>query len=284
VKFASFEYLGCHSFGIVVNNSVIPLDAAPDLRAYLPILMAAKTAIPAGAIGIPLADVVLLPPIPDPSNIFCVATNFHEPSRAGKPDPLYPLLFTRCSDAQTGHNRPILKPAQSEQFDYEGELAVIIGKSGHKITRECAMNHVAGYSCFNDGSVRDWQKHSSQFTPGKNFFQSAGFGPWMVTTDEIPDPTILTLETRINSRVKQAIALDQMIFDIPWLISYISTFAPLRVGDVIVTGTPSGFGASREPKEFLTDGDVVEVEIAGLGTLRNVVRQDSDPRFSKFSQ
>nr|WP_254604243.1 fumarylacetoacetate hydrolase family protein [Leisingera sp. ANG59] len=233
---------------------------------------------------IPLSAVELLPPITDPSKIFCVATNFHEPSRSGKLDPRFPLMFTRCADAQTGHDQPMLKPQHSEQYDFEGELAVIIGLPGHKIHRADAMSHVAGYSCFNDGSVRDWQKHSTQFTPGKNFYRSAGFGPWLVTTDEIPDPTALELETRVNGVVKQTIGMDQMIFDIPWLISYISTFAPLRAGDVIVTGTPSGFGSSRDPKEFLNDGDVIEVEISRIGTLRNVVQQDSDPRAVMFSQ
>jgi 2-keto-4-pentenoate hydratase/2-oxohepta-3-ene-1,7-dioic acid hydratase in catechol pathway len=283
VKLVSFEYLGRRGCGIVRNDLILPFEMLPDLTAYLTRQMSDGEPASATAHGIPVSDVILLPPIPDPANVFCVATNFNEPSRDGKPDLAFPLVFARSVDSQTGHGRPILKPAHSEQYDYEGELAVIIGKAGHKISRENAMTHVAGYSCFNDGSVRDWQKHSSQFTPGKNFFQSAGFGPWLVTSDEIPDPSALTLETRVNGKVKQAIAMDKMIFDIPWLISYISTFAPLRVGDVIVTGTPSGFGASRDPKEFLSDGDVVEVEISGIGTLQNTVRQDSDPRNIVFS-
>ncbi|RCK21746.1 fumarylacetoacetate hydrolase family protein [Thalassospira lucentensis] len=284
MKFVTFEYLGSRGFGQVREDMIQPIDAAADLRAYLPAVMKDETPTSDSRKPIPLSAVKLLPPITDPSKIFCVATNFHEPSRAGKPDPTFPLMFTRCADAQTGHDRPVIKPAHSEQYDFEGELAVIIGAPGHKIERAEAMRHVAGYSCFNDGSVRDWQKHSTQFTPGKNFYQSAGFGPWLVTTDEVPDPTALALETRVNGVVKQAIAMDQMIFDIPWLISYISTFAPLHVGDVIVTGTPSGFGSSRDPKEFLSDGDVIEVEISGLGTLRNVVRQDTDPRAPLFSQ
>ena len=283
MKLVSYEYRGKRGFGVVEGDKITPIESTPDLREYLPELMSGNQIAPPEQPSISLQDVSLLPPITDPFKVFCVATNFHEPARAGKPDPEYPLLFTRCAEAQTGHGQPILKPAHSEQYDFEGELAVIIGRSGHKIPRESAMAHVAGYSCFNDGSVRDWQKHSTQFTPGKNFYRSASFGPWMVTTDEIPDPTKLTLETRVNDVVQQRIGMDKMIFDIPWLISYVSTFTPLQPGDLIVTGTPSGFGSSRDPKVFLTDGDVVEVEISGIGILRNVVRQDQDARGQLFS-
>lgn len=282
MKLVTFDHQGNRGTGTVQDAMIQPFDTKADLATLLPAIMAghppASTQPP-----LPLDAVTLLPPIPDPSKIFCVATNFHEAARAGKPDPSHPLLFTRCAEAQAGHGQNILKPAHSERFDFEGELAVIIGKAGHKIDRAAAMDHVAGYSCFNDGSLRDWQKHSTQFTPGKNFYRSAGFGPWLVTTDDIPDPRALTLETRVNGAVKQSIAMDQMIFDIPWLIAYISTFAPLRPGDVIVTGTPSGFGASRTPQEFLRPGDTIEVSITGLGTLSNRVLQDQDPRENIFS-
>lgn len=282
MKFVSFEHSGETGYGVVLGETITRLDtlrdAPTDLKSYIEKHFDTPFhELPTHA-GIPLGVVKLLPPIPNPGKVFCVATNFHEPARKGKPDPDYPLLFTRVAEAQTGHNSPILKPAVSEKFDFEGELAVIIGKSGHQITREKSMDHVFGYSCFNDGSVRDWQKHSTQFTPGKNFFQSAGFGPWIVCTQEISDPSRLTLETRVNNIVKQSISMRQMIFDIPWLISYISTFSPLAAGDVIVTGTPSGFGSTRKPQEFLFEGDLVDVEISSIGTLSNTVKQHKDPR------
>jgi 2-keto-4-pentenoate hydratase/2-oxohepta-3-ene-1,7-dioic acid hydratase in catechol pathway len=283
MKYVSFDHNGVQGFGVLEGGRIVVLDGAPDLQSYLPTLMSGGATPSANAPRLPLAAVRLLPPVLSPSKIFCVATNFHEEANTDKPVPAFPLLFLRTAEAQTGHEQPILKPAHSEQFDFEGELAVIIGRPGHKIERDQAMQHVAGYSCYNDGSVRDWQRHSSQFTAGKNFYKSASFGPWLVTTNEIADPAQMTLETRVNGQIKQSVSMCQMIFDIPWLIAYISTFAPLRTGDVIVTGTPSGFGSSRTPKEFLSEGDLVEVEISGIGTLRNLVQQDQDPRSIIFS-
>jgi len=281
LKFVSFVHGSGNGYGIVEEETLLRLDtvpgAPPDLKAYL------ASHFPNLAPGernlevLRLSEVRLLPPIPNPGKIFCVATNFHED---GKPVTEFPLLFTRHAEAQTGHGSPILKPAVSEKLDFEGELAVIIGRRAHKIARAETMEYVAGYSCFNEGSVRDWQKHSSQFTPGKNFYQSGAFGPWMVCTRAIPDPARLFLESRVNGVTKQSIAIERMIFDIPWLISYISTFAPLDPGDVIVSGTPLGFGASRNPPEFLFPGDEVEIEIEGIGTLRNTVVADNSDKIS----
>ena len=159
-------------------------------------------------------------------------------------------------------------------FDYEGELAVIIGQPGHRIPEAEALQHIAGYSCFNDGSVRDWQKHSTQFTPGKNFLRSAGFGPWMASSDEIMDPFTLDLTTRVNGDLRQSTNTRRMMFSVPWLISYLSQFTRLEAGDVIVTGTPKGFGSSMQPPCFLNIGDVIEVEISGVGRLLNTVGVD----------
>ncbi|WP_202309310.1 fumarylacetoacetate hydrolase family protein [Mesorhizobium sp. L-8-10] len=279
LRFASFTHGSVPGYGLVEGDTILRLDAMPgapvDLKSYLadrfPGLTPCKRNLPV----LPLADVELLPPIPNPGKIFCVATNFHE---AGKEAPTFPLLFTRHAEAQVGHGQEILKPAASDRLDFEGELAVVIGRRAHRVAAADAMRHVAGYACFNEGSVRDWQKHSTQFTPGKNFYRSGGFGPWMVCTQEIPDPTVLALETRVNGVTKQAISMGRMIFDIPWLISYITTFAPLDPGDVIVAGTPSGFGSTRNPPEFLFPGDEVEVEIPGIGTLRNRVAAPGDAR------
>jgi len=280
MRLITFELSGQVGFGAVNGGEVVRLDTPDDtdgLKGYLARRHGAWTS-PALGIRLPLSSVRLLPPVPDPSKIFCVAANFHEAGREAKPIPDYPILFTRIAEAQVGHESAILRPAVSEQYDFEGELAVVIGKFGHRIPRETALDHVAGYSCFNDGSVRDWQKHSSQYTPGKNFARSGSFGPWLVTADEIPSVGALSLTTRVNGVVKQSISLSKMTFDVPWLISYCSTFAPLHPGDVIATGTPLGFGSSRDPPEFLQAGDVVEVEISGVGLLRNSVEQDFDPR------
>ena len=278
LKFASFVERNGAGYGMVDGEIILRLDsvpgAPPDLKAYLDSRFPDLTPDERDLEALPLAEVSLLPPIPNPGKIFCVATNFHEDD---KPAPQFPLLFMRHAQAQTGHGGAILKPAVSDKLDFEGELAVIIGRRAHKIVRGEAMAYVAGYACFNEGSVRDWQKHSSQFTPGKNFYHSGAFGPWMVCTREIPDPARLLLESRVNGITRQSIAIDRMIFDIPWLISYISTFAPLDPGDVIVSGTPSGFGASRNPPEFLFPGDEVEIEIQGIGTLRNTVISDQSP-------
>lgn len=278
MKLVSFEVSGEGAYGAVIDSRIVRLDTLPGAAADLKSAIAARGDLPWRALpakgDIALDSVCLLPPIPNPGKILCVATNFREWSPGDKPDPEYPLVFTRFAESMTGHEQPLIKPAATNKFDFEGELAVVIGKPGHRISRERAMDHVAGYSCLNDGSVRDWQKHSTQFTPGKNFFRSGSIGPWLVTVDEVPDVTALTLQTRVNGIVKQEIALARMIFDIPWLISYFSTFTPLAPGDVIATGTPSGFGSTRTPPEFLHSGDIIEVQIEGIGTLKNSVRDE----------
>jgi len=186
--------------------------------------------------------------------------------------PPYPVLFLRLPSSQIGHRAPLIQPRSSQKLDFEGELAVIIGKHGRHVPAEEAMTHVAGYAIYNDGSVRDWQKHSNQFTPGKNFTGTGAFGPWMVAPDDLPIGTSgVSMVTRVNGVEKQRTDTSRMIFDIPYLISYISIFAPLVPGDVIVTGTCTGFGTTRQPPEFLRPGDVVEVEITGIGVLSNTV-------------
>jgi 2-keto-4-pentenoate hydratase/2-oxohepta-3-ene-1,7-dioic acid hydratase in catechol pathway len=168
----------------------------------------------------------------------------------------------------------VLRRAFSERFDWEGELAFVIGKGGRHIAKENAFEHIAGYACFNDMSVRDWQKHTHQFTPGKNFPGTAPFGPALVTRDEVPDVTALTLETRVNGQVMQYASLGDLIFDIPTIVAYVSRFTPLAPGDVIATGTPGGVGDRREPPLYMKEGDVAEVEITGLGVLRNRIGTD----------
>jgi 2-keto-4-pentenoate hydratase/2-oxohepta-3-ene-1,7-dioic acid hydratase in catechol pathway len=210
--------------------------------------------------------------IPDPGKIICVGLNYHAHVReSGRELTSYPVLFARYADSQIGHGQPMLKPQVSNQFDYEGELAVVIGKPGRNIKPELALSHVVGYSCYNDGSVRDWQMHTSQYLPGKNFVATGAFGPWLVTTDEIPDPAALTLETRLNDMVMQHATTDMLITPIPELIAYCSTILPLRTGDVLVTGTPGGVGVRRTPPVWMAAGDTVEVEISRIGCLRNPI-------------
>jgi 2-keto-4-pentenoate hydratase/2-oxohepta-3-ene-1,7-dioic acid hydratase in catechol pathway len=219
-----------------------------------------------------MEEVILLPPIPDPAKIVCVGLNYDEHrAETGREPTGHPVLFSRFADSQVGHGSPIVKPRNSDRLDYEGELAVVVGKAGRHVSRAEALGHVAGYACYDDASVRDFQAHTHQYLPGKNFPATGSFGPHIVTADEIPDPSELILTTRLNGEEVQRGSVAQMIFDVPRLISYISSFTNLRPGDVIATGTPGGVGFKRQPPLFLKDGDEVEVEISGIGVLRNPV-------------
>lgn len=214
----------------------------------------------------------LLPPITNPDKILCVGVNYDDHRKeTGRDKSEKPVIFTRFADTQVGHGSALVRPRSSERFDYEGELAVVIGRPGRHIPESAALAHIAGYACYNDGSVRDWQRHTHQFTPGKNFPGSGGFGPWLVTADEVPDPFALTLTTRLNGQEVQKATTDLMIFDLKQLIAYISGFTKLNPGDVIITGTPGGVGDKRNPPLYMKPGDVAEVEISGIGLLRNPV-------------
>ncbi len=277
MKLTSFTANGTPSFGLVTDAGIVDLGrrfpATPTLRAFLADKGAAA-AIPFQTAPADFAiDAVRFDPvIPNPDKIICVGLNYHDHvMETGREVTVNPLLFARYSGSQIGHGAPLVKPAISDDFDYEGEMAVIIGKEGRHIPEGKALEHVAGYACYNDGSVRDWQRHTSQFMPGKTFAGTGAFGPWMVTTDEIPDPTALTLTTRLNGQVVQQTTTDLMITSIPALIAYCSTILPLLPGDVIVSGTPGGVGAKRKPPLWMKAGDVAEVEISGIGVLRNPV-------------
>ena len=275
----SFLRLGSPGFGAVVDDGII------DLTAMLPGRpRCLRTAIAGGQLASAMeyvegrapelssADVIFLPPIADPAKILCVGLNYakHQ-AETGRPDVDHPTIFTRFADSQVGHLQPMIKPAQSIRFDYEAELAVVIGQGGRFITEDDALSHVAGYACYNDGSIRDWQRHTSQFTPGKNFPGTVAFGPYLVTPDEVGDYRKLPIESRLNGEVMQKATLADLIFPIPRLLSYISEFTPLSSGDVIVTGTPGGVGDRREPPVYMRPGDVIEVDIGIVGTLVNPV-------------
>ncbi len=282
MRLVSFEKNGRSSFGIAVGDGIV--DAAPRLAGKhrglrealaagaLPELERLASAAPDFGVD----DVAFAPAVPDAAaKLLCVGINYvPHIKEMGRERPERPVLFVRFGGSVVGHAQPLLKPRESEQFDYEGELAVVIGKRARRVSREQAFDYVAGYSCFNDGSVRDYQRHSQQFTPGKNFHASGSFGPWLVTKDEIPDPRKLTLTTRLNGAVMQNESVAELCFDVPQLIEYCSTWTQLEPGDVIVTGTPGGVGAGRKPPVWMKPGDTVEVEISGIGTLRNPVAAD----------
>lgn len=278
MRLASFTLDGRPAWGPVVDGGVIDATSQhPTLKAALAADGLARLA--AWAAGRP-ADattdaVAFLPTIPDPGKVWCCGLNYHEHvQETGREVTEQPTFFTRWADAQAGHGQPMLRPRESVQFDFEGEIAVIVGRGGRRIAPADAARHVAGYACFNDGSIRDWQRHTSQFAPGKNFWRSGALGPWMVTSDEIPFGTSMTLVTRLNGREVQRATTEMMIHSIARQIAYVSTVAPLAPGDVIVTGTPGGVGARRTPPLWMQPGDVVEVEIDRVGVLRNTIADD----------
>lgn len=268
------------SFGLVAGERIIDLAARSgatnlcDAIAAGTIMAAAKAAQGADA-GEPLSSVTFLPPIPDPNKVICIGLNYRaHAAEAGLKLPENPSLFLRLNNTLTTHGAPLVRPSLSSDFDYEGELAIIVGKAGRHIAGSVALDHVFGYACFNDGSLRDFQfKHS--VTVGKNFPSTGGFGPWIATADDIPDPSKLTLTTRVNGTQVQQKRLDDMIFDVPAIISYVSSWTKLEAGDVIATGTPEGVGFARKPPLWLKPGDTVEVEISGVGVLRNPIVAES---------
>jgi len=218
------------------------------------------------------ADVRLLPLIPNPTKILCVGLNYAtHVAETGRDQKEYPAIFTRWADSLIADGEPLVRPPESTRFDYEGELAVVIGKGGRRIPREKALEHVAGYSVFNDGSVRDWQRHNIQFTPGKNFPGTGAFGPALVTPDELPDLGDQRVQTRINGQLVQDQPVSDMIWDVAFVIAYCSTFTTLEPGDVIASGTPGGVGDKRNPPLYMKAGDIAEISIGKVGTLTNPV-------------
>lgn len=280
MKLATFSRNGESSYGAVIGDSIIDLgkklgDRYPDIRSLLggDGVAVAHQAVKGATPDIRTAEVEWLPVIANPDKIICVGLNYkshvNETGRTNAED--RPVIFLRLAASQIGHEQPLVCPIESSRFDYEGELAVIIGKAGRRIPESEALAHVAGYSVYNDASVRDYQLHTHQWSPGKNFVGTGAFGPWMVTSDEISNPYALNLTTRLNGQVMQDSAISLMLFNIEAVIAYVSTFAELIPGDVIVSGTPGGVGNARKPPIYMHDGDSVEVEITGIGTLRNPI-------------
>ena len=282
MKLVSIRQADRSSFGVALEEGVIGLAPfASDVGSTLKEALARNSLSAIEAIGretqciLPWSEVELLPVVPDPDKILCVGINYMtHVKETGREIPTKPMFFTRFADSQTAHDAPIVRPLASHKLDFEGELAVVIGRTARHVKAANAFDYVAGYSCYNDGSVRDWQRHTIQFTPGKNFPSTGSFGPWLVTADEVGDPSQLSLVTRLNGEVVQQASLSDLIFDIPTLIEYCSTFTVLRPGDVIITGTTGGVGAFREPPLWMKPGDIVEVEISKVGVLRNTIADE----------
>ena len=281
MKIASYRHQEAEGFGVVMGDALFEL--VPRLGGRAASLVEAlerglmdeiRTLAERRHADLAVSEVELLAPVLRPQKIICVGINYRgRPEEYGKAEePPFPSLFHRNTRAQVGHGGALKRPPESEQFDYEGEIALIIGKGGRRIAKAEALSHIAGYSCFNEGSVRDWMRHGQyNVTAGKNFEASGSFGPWMATPDEIADPHNLRLTTRVNGNVVQNDTTASLIFPFETLIHYISTFTTLDPGDVIVTGTPAGSGAKQVPPRWLRAGDVLEIEVEGVGTLRNTV-------------
>ena len=272
MKLLSFAADGKEWFGAARDGGVVTLNdkiVQPNLRAALAagvlekMRELARTALPDRK----LSEITFLPVIPKPEKILCAGINYRShAAEMSRELPKQPSMFIRFADTLVGHGGQLIRPKVSDHFDFEGELALVIGKGGRHIAAERALEHVAGYTCFVDGSVRDYQKFS--VTSGKNFPGTGPFGPWLVTTDEIPDPGRLTLTTRLNGKEVQRSATDLLIYSIPQIITFCSDFTALTPGDVISTGTPEGVGHSRKPPLWMKPGDTLEVEITGIGALR----------------
>lgn len=310
MKLVSFEHSGRASFGAVVepapegpaspgdwqaDTTIVDLGARlprhADLRAMLaaqaagePALaqarsLAERAAASPGSADLAATDVVLCRPIPFPEKIVCVGVNYaerNEEYQDASERPKYPSLFMRAPDSLVAHGATILRPPESTQLDYEGEIAIVIGKGGRRIPAERAREHVAGLTIMNEGTIRDWLRHGKfNVTQGKNFAASGAIGPWIVTEDECPDFGDMRLATRVNGELRQQDSTRRMMFPLAELIRYISTFMVLKPGDVIATGTPTGAGARFDPPRWLAPGDTVEVDVDGIGRLRNTVADEA---------
>lgn len=284
MRVASFERGGRRSIGVVTGSGVVDAGAhAPRRQTNLRDVLAAGGLEELRALedrppDYGLDEIAFRPLVDDPAaKILCVGINYMPHIREmGRERPEYPVVFVRFANSLVGHEQPLVKPAASQQYDFEGELAVVIGKRASRVSRARAFEHVAGFSCFNDGSVRDYQRHGPQWTPGKNFRRSGAFGPWLVTADEQPDPSRFRLRTLLNGDVVQEASVGELCFDVPALIEYCSAWTDLEPGDVIATGTPGGVGAGRTPPLWMKPGDRIEVEISGVGRLGNTVVEESD--------
>jgi 2-keto-4-pentenoate hydratase/2-oxohepta-3-ene-1,7-dioic acid hydratase in catechol pathway len=269
--------------GVLLDDGIVDLAGVTSLdsllgAADLPATVQ-KAIASCGSSRVALENVHLLPPLTAPEKIWCIGVNYRERNEEYKDNselPRYPSLFVRNMGSFVGHGEALIRPKVSEQLDYEGELVLVIGKAGRHIPREKAFEHIAGMTLANEGSVRDWLKHGKfNVTQGKNFDSSGSMGPWIVTADEYDPRGEHTIRTRVNSELRQQDTTARMMFPFDALISYLSTFATLKPGDVVLTGTPTGTGWNMTPPRFLKPGDEVEIEAPGIGTLRNGIADEA---------
>jgi len=283
VRLLNFAVGGRRSYGALAAGGVVDLGArlnfgAADLTSVIRagLIAPVRTLAQANACDYRLEEVKILSPA-GYTRYFCIGVNYperNEEYKDGSERPRYPSVFMRTHTSLSAHEEPLVRPRESEQLDYEGEIVVVIGRGGRRIPEREAFAHVLGATCGNEGTVRDWLRHAKfNVTQGKNFDRSGSMGPWLVALDEL-GPGPLRVTTRVNGEVRQDDSSERMLFPIPFLISYLSSFCTLEPGDVIFSGTPSGAGARFDPPRYLRAGDVVEVEVSGVGTLRNTVIDD----------
>ena len=282
MKLVSYRRAGKAAFGAIKEEGIVDLASRLPAMSDLASLLADDAAqeearrLVTAAADFPLADVELEPVIPRPNKIICVGINYvAHAAEAGRTVGKYPVIFHRYAETLLPHGAPLIRPTISDNFDFEAELAVVIGRGGSHIAPEDAMSHVAGYTCFNDASVRDWQFHTHQYGMGKNFRGTGALGPWLVTADEIPDYRELSVHGLLNGEQMQIGKLSELAFDIPALIAYVSQALDWQPGDILATGTPSGIGFKRQPPVFLKPGDTFDVVIPGIGTLSNPVADEA---------
>lgn len=285
MKFVTFSKDGNESFGAVADGGVIDLGRRhpdiPDLRQAIRDDRLGALTVEVGDTDAdyPMDDITFLPPIPNPEKIICIGVNYANRNaeyKDGSDAPKYPSVFMRTRESLTGHEQPLMDPPESDQLDYEGEIVIVVGKEGRRIPEDRAHEHVAGLTIMNEGSLRDFLRHAKfNVTQGKNFERSGSLGPWMVTPDELDPMGELRVMTRVNGEERQNDTTDNLMFPFRYLLSYLSTFYRLKPGDIIATGTPNGAGARFDPPKYLRDGDVVEVEVPGIGILRNHVETES---------
>lgn len=280
MRLASYRHGAREAWGIITEDDMV-LDCsstAPSLKAAIE--QNKLQSLHPSPVGIGLSEVTLLPPIPNPEKIICIGVNYANRNAEYKDDSAeatYPSVFMRTPDSLTGHNAPLIRPPESHQLDYEGEIVIVIGKGGRRIRQEEAYQHIAGLSIMNEGTLRDWVRHAKfNVTQGKNFVHSGSFGPWIVSADNFNAQIYenMTVTTRVNGEVRQHDTTANMMFPFSYIIHYLSKFYLLKPGDIIATGTPNGAGARFDPPRYLVPGDSVEVEVQGVGILRNSIEDE----------
>ena len=286
MKIASFEKDGLTSYGVVIDDGIIDLKAhlGDKFPEFIDVLRndavgEISQVIEKQSPDFMLDEINFLIPVTTPEKIICIGVNYgnrNDEYKDGSEAPKFPSVFLRTPGSFVGHNQDIMRPPESDQLDYEGEIVLVIGKGGRRIKQENYLQHIAGISIMNEGTIRDWVRHAKfNVTQGKNFASSGSIGPWMVTTEEVGDLNQLSIQTRVNNELRQDDVISNMIFKFPYLLNYLSTFFELKPGDLIATGTPVGAGARFDPPIWLKPGDILEIEVPNVGKLQNTFIDES---------